>query len=70
MSTYSENKTCKETQDTASVIWKILMEMGKSPSTYKKYAEKTVEEVANEIKKGETYWDVDFDAPLSGTYCH
>ena len=51
MSTYSENKTCKETQDTASVIWKILMEMGKSPSTYKKYAEKTVEEVANEIKK-------------------
>lgn len=46
------------------------MEMGKSLSTYKKYAEKTVEEVANEIKKGETYWDVDFDAPLSGTYCH
>lgn len=33
MSTYSENKTCKEAQDTASVIWKILIEMGKSHST-------------------------------------
>ena len=68
MNTYNENETCKETQDTASVIWKILVEMGKSPSTYKNYAEKTVEEVANEIKKGEIYWDVDFDDPLSGAY--
>lgn len=44
MSANNENETSKETQDTASVIQKILIEMGKSPDTYKQYAEKTVEE--------------------------
>ena len=52
MSTYSENNRSEETQDSVSVIQKILIEMGKSPSTYKKYAQKTVEEVVKEIEKG------------------
>ncbi len=68
MSTYSENNRSEETQDSVSVIQKILIEMGKSPSTYKKYAQKTVEEVVKEIEKGETYWEIDFDDPLPGAY--
>ncbi len=56
MSTYSENDKSEETQGSISVIQKILTEMGKSPNTYKKYAEKTVIEVVKEIKNGETYW--------------
>lgn len=68
MSTYNENETSKEMQDTASVIQKILIKMGKSPDTYKQYAEKTVEEVIKEIKKGETYWEMDFGDPLPGAY--
>ena len=48
MSTYSENNRSEETQDSVSVIQKILIEMGKSPSTYKKYAQKTVEEVVKD----------------------
>ena len=51
MSTYSENNRSEETQDSVSVIQKILIEMGKSPSTYKKYAQKTVEEVVKEIER-------------------
>ena len=52
MSTYNENDKSKTNQE--SIIQKILIEMGKSLDTYKQYAEKTVEEVIKEIKKGET----------------
>ena len=69
MSTYSENNgRSEETQGSVSAIQKILTEMGKSPNTYKKYAQKTVEEVVEEIRKGEIYWDMDFDDPLPGAY--
>lgn len=40
MSTYSENGRSKETQGAVSVIQKILIEMGKSPSTYKNMQKK------------------------------
>ena len=66
MSTYNENDKSKTNQE--SIIQKILIEMEKSLDTYKQYVEKTVEEVIKEIKKGETYWEMDFDDPLPGAF--
>lgn len=62
MSTYSE------TQDPRFLVIDVLVEMAKSPDTYKDYAEKTVEEVLKELAKGETTWEVDPNDPLSDGY--
>ncbi len=48
MGTYKENDN---TREPINEFINILKEMGKSSSTYKKYAKKTVEEVVKEIEK-------------------
>ena len=64
----AQNVKTDDKNSSGEALYNLLLEVSRAPGSYIKNNEDTVGKVINEMKKDRTYWEVDFDDPVTGAY--